>query len=449
MIAASEVQKRWSKRIGYPLLGLVVFVYALHLTFPYRRLEDLISDKLGESYEVTGISVGPGWIPGHVVVRNLVMKTRPLRETEKPTELVVDELAFNVGLWALLHGEAHVALRARMGTGAISGTVALDGDDTIVEFETEVLPLATVPGIRAATGGVPLEGGLDAHLKLVLPKGKWKEAQGVVDLACTGCIIGDGVAKMRLSPTASVDDGLTLPKIKLGKITGKIDIAKGQGHIDKFETKSPDGELSIEGDIRFDDPFGHSQVTAYLRFKSSDALRTREPKMADLEGFLAVAGRRPDGYIGVRITGPMNHLAFQQSKVSPVLPKAPAVAAPPPVPAKPAPPAMANRPVVPPRPPSPAAESPAPPVSPEEERRSGILGINPASAIKDDVGVPMLRPHTQEPRTQEIETQEERAAQPAHEEPAPIEQHPAEPRPEEPTEQPSPEAPPPQPVESY
>ena len=42
-MSVGEAQRRWVKRLGYPLLALVTFVFALHVTFPYQRLESMLA----------------------------------------------------------------------------------------------------------------------------------------------------------------------------------------------------------------------------------------------------------------------------------------------------------------------------------------------------------------------------------------------------------------------
>ena len=89
----TDTHRRWGKRVGYPLFGLVATVFALHYTFPYHRLEQRFSDTLGEYYDVDDdLEISPGWIPGHVIVKNVNLKTRPQRETDKPIGALLTEL---------------------------------------------------------------------------------------------------------------------------------------------------------------------------------------------------------------------------------------------------------------------------------------------------------------------------------------------------------------------
>lgn len=318
----TDRQKRWLRRLGVPALAIVTFLFALYYTFPYHRLKDRLIAGLGGEFEVTIDSIGPGFLPGRLVIQGLTLKTRPEKEADKPQVFRADEITLNLGLLALLGGNIDVEFDADVGEGTITGEYVEEDGATSVTLETEDLPLETVPGVANATGGVPIAGGLNAEIHLTLPKGKWKEAQGRLEISCQSCTIGDGQSKIRpMAPgqsNAFSDQGLTLPKLRLGQIGGRVEVKKGVGTFEKFQAKSPDGELYLEGEIRFDDPFARSQVTAYMRFKSSDELRSRETRMADMELMMSANSRRADGYHGLRITGPVGQLRYIPSKLNPV-----------------------------------------------------------------------------------------------------------------------------------
>lgn len=323
----TEVHRRWLRRLGIPLGAIVTFVFALHLTFPYDRLELTARDALSEYWEVVDLEIGPGWLPGHVKISGLTLRTRPAREGEKPLELTVDEADVSIGLFAALTGGLSVDVDATLGGGEIEASFVARSSGTTIEIEATEVPIGALPGVKDATGGVPLEGALDLAFTVELPKGKWREADGELTFACEGCTIGDGVAKIRPSApgqkNAFSEEGLTLPKLKLGKLEGTLAIKKGLGKLEKFDAKSPDGELYLEGEIKFDDPFKRSNLTAYLRFKASDALKQREARIADMELMMGGAGRRSDGTIGVKIgPGAVTALKYVTTKTNPLEGKA-------------------------------------------------------------------------------------------------------------------------------
>jgi type II secretion system protein N len=321
-VLQQALQKKWVRIAGYVLFGFVCLLYAMHLTLPYARAEQFLQDWAGEGFDVRVGSAGPGWFPGDVVLEDVSFKSRPARDGDKPVEFVIDRIEVDVGVLALMGGSIDIAFDGDVSGGSVRGRVRASKAQAKLDIRTSGVPFENLPGIKTVTGGVPMTGSLEARVDITLPKGKWREANGVMTLECQSCTIGDGVAKIRPQApgqqSAFSDGGFTLPKLKLGKLGGKLVVAKGLGKFENFEGKSPDGELYLDGDIRFEDPFVRSQVTAYMRFKSSDELKKREPVMSDIELLMKAASLRPDGYYGVKVTGPLNALRFLGSKISPV-----------------------------------------------------------------------------------------------------------------------------------
>ena len=62
--------------LGYPILAVVTFVFTVHYLFPYQRLDLRIGDALAKSFLVKEVSIRPGWVPGDIVVENLVLVPR-------------------------------------------------------------------------------------------------------------------------------------------------------------------------------------------------------------------------------------------------------------------------------------------------------------------------------------------------------------------------------------
>ena len=89
------------------LLALVVFVFALQMTFPYGRVKEKVIDALSEKYDVTIGDVERGWIPGRLYFNHVLLKTRPGKD-ETPSGLSIERLEVDLGLLALLRGAASV-----------------------------------------------------------------------------------------------------------------------------------------------------------------------------------------------------------------------------------------------------------------------------------------------------------------------------------------------------
>jgi len=320
----STRHKRLLRWVGLPLLALVTFVFTLHWSFPYERLRQKIEEKLGADYEVSIESIKPGFLPGVVVINKVFLKTRPKRPGDKPTAIFIDKVKAGIGLLGLIRGRYDVDLVAEIGNGTVDGNVVLSKAGLKADFYTKGLPLETIPGLATAVG-LPMEGGLNAKLALNLPKRKWREADGTVKLSCPGCTIGDGVAKIKPKPLngntstrrrrtmAFAGDGVTVPKLDLGDLAGEIDIKAGVGTVKSFTAHSNDGDLTITGEVRFDDPFKNSSFPGCMRFKLSDELKQREKNFGNLPDLMRVSVEE-DGFANVAMTGKLSELRWRPRK---------------------------------------------------------------------------------------------------------------------------------------
>jgi hypothetical protein len=120
---------------------------------------------------------------------------------------------------------------------------------------------------------------------------------------------GPGARRPRRASVFAAE-GLTVPKLNLGETAIQVDIKNGIGTIKKFSAKSKDGELALEGKIEFRDPFKQSKLPGCLRFKLSDALKTREPDFGNIEFMLPEMSRQPDGEFAIPTKGTLAQLGW-------------------------------------------------------------------------------------------------------------------------------------------
>jgi len=325
-VVLTDRHKRILKWVGYPLLSLFTFVMTLHLTFPYDRIKDKLVDDLSDKYEVSVGSVEPTILPGGLVISKLMLRPRPKKPDEDPPLLQIKRLELDASLLSAIRGRLDVDIDADIGTGAVTGNVVATKAGMWAEFQTKKLALQDVPGLSEAIG-LPMERGLNAKISLHLPKQRWREAEGKIQLSCPGCTAGDGVAKIkpRARPrgrvnsqraqarTQFIGDGIEVPRLDLGDLHAVIEIKAGKGKITEFNATSPDGELHIDGDIDFRDPFKRTQLSGCLRFKFTDEFAQREPKFANV-GALTGVEVQPDGFTDLRITGPLSNLRFRRPR---------------------------------------------------------------------------------------------------------------------------------------
>ena len=306
--------------LGFAVVGLVTFVFAFQLTFPFDRVKDKVTELLSEKYEVTIGSVERGWLPGRMYFKAVSLRTRPAKADDVATTFYVEQLEIDLGLFALLRGTAAVKLDAKIGSGHIKGRIALSKDGTSVNLVGDDLPSAGLP-VREALG-LPMSGKVRFVFDLDLPneKGKagkvapsWLKALGHVELACpSGCTVGDGKSKLKLvvknrGQQAFAEGGIDFGKINIDTLLADVDIKNGKLDVTKFEAKSGDGELHVDFDLAFNQDMNQSLVTGCLRFNGSAALLKREPKThAAISATGAPLG--PDNLFHIKLDGPLREV---------------------------------------------------------------------------------------------------------------------------------------------
>jgi type II secretion system protein N len=314
----SSTQKKLLKWVGYPLLALITFVFALHHTFPYERLQGKIVESLSDKYDVSIMSIEPKLLPGGFVLDSVMLKTRPAKEGDKISVIVFKSIEIDIGLFSAIRGNYNVDVLAEIAGGEVEGSISYSKAGIEAEVTTDGLPLQNLPGVADAVG-LPMEGTLDASLELELPKLKWKDAKGAVKITCNGCTVGDGEAKLKMKPrqgkrfkrrNAFASDGVTVPRLDLGAALVEISINKGIGKIERFAANSRDGQLTINGEIRFSDPFKNSTFPGCMNFKLTEDLKQREPNFGNIEAMLPARARQEDGTYSIPTKGKLTALRW-------------------------------------------------------------------------------------------------------------------------------------------
>ena len=384
---------------------LVVFVVALYIWFPYDRAKEMAIDLAAtQGIDVDIESAGPTFGVG-ISFSNINVKTRP--KTGKATHFSIEKATVTTSVFSVLLAElTSSAVPYTITLDAFGGRVAIAQKGAPgkkgpfrVEITARNVSLAEVPGIREAIN-LPVTGTLKLDLDIASPTGKFANTKGDVSFVCGSCVLGDGKTPLKVEGNAFLGGGLTLPKLRVGDLGGEIAIENGTAKLKDISAKSPDGEISLEGDVSMRDPLMSSMVNAYLRFKLSDAFLRSAGTVQTILQMAGASGRRPDGSYGVRMSGRLGAPAMMLSAVSPfggsgqpsppMRPGRPAIMPyvpprpqpqmqpppmpqpteqqpPPPVEQPPPPPPPAE---VPPPPPS-AAAPPPPPQSPPEESPPG------------------------------------------------------------------------------
>ncbi|HSR98788.1 MAG TPA: type II secretion system protein GspN [Kofleriaceae bacterium] len=312
--------RKIARYAGFALVGLVTFVFAFQLTFPFARVKDKIIDVLSDKYDVTIGDVDRGILPGRMYFKAVSLRTRPTSADEIATTFYIEQLEVNLGLFALLRGTASVKIDAKIGPGHIKGTIASSNGGTQVDLVGSDLPSASLP-MREVLG-LPMSGKVRFAFDLDLPNDKskagkvgpnWPKAEGNVELACpSGCTIGDGKSKLRpklkiRAQQAFAEGGIDFGKVNVDTLLADVQIKGGKLSITRFDVKSPDGELHVDFDMTLNQDLQSSLVTGCLRFKGSDGLLKREPKThAAISTTGAPLG--PDNLFHIKLDGPVREL---------------------------------------------------------------------------------------------------------------------------------------------
>jgi type II secretion system protein N len=307
---------RWRRVAGYAGFGLVVYLIALYLAFPYDRVKDLVVAMAAmNGLDLDVGEAGPGLGMG-VALGDITVKTRPA-DGSKPTQLQVPQAYIAFSPLASLMGEEAYDISADALGGEIEAETRMSPKRGSLALSLRDLQMRAIPGIKEAIN-LPLSGALDGTLSIEKPNHRLAESSGELTWKCEGCAVGDGKEKLKIASNPLLAEGITFPRIRLGDFAGKVVIEKGTGKLQGVSARSPDGEIHVEGEVRLADPVGYSYLNLYVRFKWSDALLKSNDKLQLVMQLAESMGKRPDGYYGFRVTGPLSRPApIQWAKTSP------------------------------------------------------------------------------------------------------------------------------------
>lgn len=305
---------------AFIFLFLVTFVFALQWTFPFHRVRDKIVEVLSAKYEVEISEVERGLIPGRVYFKSVTLRTRPEKADEVATTFYIEKLQVDVGLFALLGSKASIDIDAKIGSGHITGNIALSKSMTSIHIDGDNLPSANLP-MREAIG-LPMSGKVNFAFDLDLPNDKlksgragpnWQKASGGAMFECpSGCTFGDG--KTKLKPKlknnrnqAFAEGGIEFGKLNVQTLIAKVDISRGTLKVTKFDTKSEDGKLFVDFSMQLARAIDESNVDGCLRFDGSAELLKRDPRT---HAAISTTGapKAADGLFHIKLEGQVKQM---------------------------------------------------------------------------------------------------------------------------------------------
>lgn len=370
----------------YTLAGAIVYVIALTFCFPYDRARDAavaVAARAGYDLEIG--SAGPSF-PFGIAFDEVRVRARTAVPPPKPAQARFDSVRVAMLPLAMSHGESFdVVARGLGGEITLAGTMPRKGAFKI-DLAAKDIALGQLPGVRE-TLNLPLTGAMTLTAHLESATGKYADAHGELEFKCASCVVGDGKTAAKLGSNPFLAAGLTLPRVRLGELAGRLVVEKGIARAQGIAIKSSDAEVTLDGEAVLRDPLPSSTLNFYVRFKLGDALLKSAPSIATILQMAGAPGLRPDGFYGLRIVGtvglPQAALSVtspvpaqsapprggSHTSVAPAAPtpmgahrQPPAAVAPPPPPPPPVPPPPVPVTVAPPPPPPP----PPPPQPPPE-----------------------------------------------------------------------------------
>ena len=313
---------------AYPsfyILCLIVFGY---LTFPYDRLKERLlvefeAPKPGKAnadrLEID--SLGPYWLSG-VAFKGVRLITRrpPGPEGElPPSKWAIDEGHLRISLMQLLIGRKTVWFGGKAYGGAVDGWARMNSEGLVLEVAAENIDIGQIDAIGDIVSGLPLTGTLKGKLAWVIPEQKLAKATGTVALSIADLTAGDGKTK--------IAGKLALPKLSVGTFELEAEAKEGALKVEKLGTQGQDLDLVGEGKIALRDPFGDSTADLYLRFRFADGYKGKNemtkslfgapgssaPALFELADPRIRTSKRPDGFYGWHMVGPMKDPRFEPS----------------------------------------------------------------------------------------------------------------------------------------
>jgi len=301
----------------YTAAGAIVYVIALTFCFPYDRARDAavaVAARAGYDLEIG--SAGPSF-PFGIAFDEVRIRARTAVPPPKPAQARFDSVRVAMLPLALSRGESFdVAARGLGGEITLAGTIPKKGPFKI-DLVAKDIALGQLPGVRE-TLNLPLTGAMTLTAHLESRTGKYADAHGEIEFKCASCVVGDGKTAAKLGSNPFLAAGLTLPRVRLGELAGRIVVEKGIAKAQGIAIKSSDAEVTLDGEAVLRDPLPSSTLNFYLRFKLGDALLKGAPSIATILQMAGAPGLRPDGFYGLRVTGTLGLPQAALSVTSPV-----------------------------------------------------------------------------------------------------------------------------------
>ncbi|KYF47327.1 hypothetical protein BE08_30665 [Sorangium cellulosum] len=331
---------RWA---AYPLFYLFCLGLFGYLTFPYDRLKDRLIAEFDRAQQKRGS--GPAqrleideldsyWFTGvEMKGVRLILPPNELGSSSrttaaaftsgdaakdgapKPSVVEIDEANARVKILPLLIGRMRISFWASVFGGEVEGVVPMGKSGGDMHVEVSDVELAKV-GPLGDILGLPIAGTLNATLDLDAPEGKFNKANGALEVSAKEVSVGDGKTK--------IQGLIALPEAKLGELVLSAEAKDGVLKITKMSANGSDVELDGDGKVNMREPWNNSMADLYVRFKFTDAYRSKNdltksllgapgssvPGLIEMQQPKMKRSKRADGFYGWHVHGALKRPRF-------------------------------------------------------------------------------------------------------------------------------------------
>jgi len=320
-VATPARRRNWRRTIRrlfvWGSLGAFFFLLFAWIALPTQAIAWRISHeakKAGYVVDIEDVSVMP-W--GSVTLENVTWTFEPSRPDAVPSQYYMEEVDISISVLSLLGGNVDVEVETERGDGKIWAHYAQGSGDTKVEIDIDGLPLYDVPKAAQALN-VPLFGFLKLTADITAPGGKFAKAQGKITVACSACRAGDGESKLYVpGGSKALRDGITLPEIDFGTLTGELVVKKGAATIEEpIATESEDLIMSLTGKLKLKDPFQKSRFNMLMKLELTEQFLERAERVAFIYRGASANAKLdpPERGLGFKLGGPVSRPRFRGVK---------------------------------------------------------------------------------------------------------------------------------------
>jgi len=280
---------KWFKVVAYPSWFGLVFFISLYMTFPMSTVRSKVVSGLekamgkgaqGRHGSDPSVQIGSMTLANGLGVKMTNVNLQFGSRTPDPGMLLMlDELVLSTSVFSIF-GSPSADLEAKLYGGTVDGHVELGNEKFAEEFLGELKGLASgrmkpgdslksvkldVDNLRLdmlppmdTLQKMPLSGALTLNVDLDLGKDPSKEADGNINLAIEGGGLGPGE-----HPLAG-----SIPLIRLGKVSGVIDVKEGKGTSEVFKVDGQDLKADASVDLTLSKKVGNSRLkgTGWFQF---------------------------------------------------------------------------------------------------------------------------------------------------------------------------------------